>query len=158
MRMGFPKSGQFVELFEPLKGIPYDSDGRQGSSVLVSFARHGRSKPQSFPSRHGGTGMTGVSKGIPPQMTPTVGGSRRFVYQAETLYNKRNQLGCWRRYETRTVTVEANGSGIRIRPVFLSAGGGATSSNCPRAHHATCGHGEARHPAREHPPAGAPRI
>jgi hypothetical protein len=109
-------------------------------------------------SRHGGTGMTGVSKGIPSQMTPTAGGSPRFVYQAETIYNKRNQLGCWRRHETRTVTVEANGSGIRIRPVFLSAGGGATSSNCPCAHHATCGHGEARHTAREHPPAGAPRI
>ena len=60
--------------------------------ALVSFARHGRCKPQSFPSRHGGrnllgkpsemrcrrtgflpqsgTGMTGVSKGIPSQMTP----------------------------------------------------------------------------------------
>jgi len=60
--------------------------------VLLSFARHGRCKPQSFPSRHGGrnllgkpsemrcrrtgflpqsgTGMTGVSKGIPSQMTP----------------------------------------------------------------------------------------
>jgi len=60
--------------------------------ALVSFASHGRCKPQSFPSRHGGRnllgkpsemrcrrtgflpqsgrGMTGVSKGIPSQMTP----------------------------------------------------------------------------------------
>ena len=55
--------------------------------VLVLFARHGRCKPQSFPRKRESTpqtfgnalptdwipafaGMTGVSKGIPSQMTP----------------------------------------------------------------------------------------
>ena len=57
------------------------------AAVLVSFARHGRSKPQSFPRKRESTrqtfrnalstdwipafaGMTGVSKRIPSQMTP----------------------------------------------------------------------------------------
>ena len=60
--------------------------GRQ-ERALVSFVRHGRRKPQSFPRKRGATrqtfgnalatdwipafaGMTGVSKGIPSQMTP----------------------------------------------------------------------------------------
>jgi hypothetical protein len=32
MRMGFPKSRQFVELFEAPKGIPNDGSAPQGSS------------------------------------------------------------------------------------------------------------------------------
>jgi len=37
MRMGFPKSRQFVELFEAPKGISYDGRGRQRSSGRLVY-------------------------------------------------------------------------------------------------------------------------
>ena len=69
--------------------------------------------------------LSETPKEIPSDDSAPQEDSSKFMFPAERVYNRRNQLGAWRRYETHTVTVGANGYGIRVRPVVFFDGGGA---------------------------------